>query len=499
MNSAIRHDIPPAQPLAGRTVDTRTDGQPPDGDSPGAFGGILSLIEGHYPRLPDSADLDEGGAIASENGAVPLAPASPLAAAMPDLASLVAGATASRMDAGAGGAAGFPGHDPVLSNEGITAYTAKSTPIPAPSPALVSLKDLMPSVQPAVRSGIPATPNATGGTQAMPINASAEIMGAVVTKVERHTHHGLIPSAQSFAPELAWGPAVIAPASTPTASVQVTPETPANPVETQALSLRSNPIQAPSQAAASRHVQSLTSHVMPHDVQHSAAPHMVAQQGAPASAQSEKIAEAAHATAPDPAPTTALSSLTPLQASPTRQIADAIIAGARDPAQAATIPGSAAPATGTASPAPMSMQMLTVRLEPADLGTVTVKLALRAGRLDVAIEAADQRTAQLLRSDGEALSKLLNGAGYGLDNLAILTSVADRGASGVSTAAQTGSYPSGPEGHAPSDQNPQHQRGQPREPQDQRDGSARVGDSARTADAGGVSTGHEPRAGAVYL
>lgn len=498
MNLAIPQDMPPAQPAKGHTVEARTDDRLPDGDNPDAFSGVLSLIEGISPRLPDGADLDDGGAIASGIAEMPLDHRPPHSTAVSDLASLVAGATASRVSAVTGVAAGWPDHDPALSNEVKPAPTATSAPALTGSAAL-NLNDFIPDARTAAREDIPIFPDAIGGTQTWPTDAPAEILGAVVTKVERQTHHILTPPSFGFTNENAVGKTVSSPVPTVTASAPVMPEL-SRPAETPPPAQNPGILRDPPQTASS-HAHTLPPDAAGDDAQHSAAaPDTAAARVSAVRAPFEKIAEPASATAPDPAQTTAPSTLTLPQAGPARQIADVIIAAAREPAVAAALPGSTPPVTGTASPTPAPAQILTVRLEPADLGTVTVKLTLRGGRLDVAIEATDQRTTQLLRTDGEVLSKLLNGAGYGLDALAILTTAADRGASSVSPSAQTGSYLSGSEGHAPSDNHHQHQRSQQQEPQEKRTSPASQVDPARNTSDPGSSPGRgEPRAGAVYL
>ncbi|MFC6790916.1 flagellar hook-length control protein FliK [Methylobacterium komagatae] len=71
------------------------------------------------------------------------------------------------------------------------------------------------------------------------------------------------------------------------------------------------------------------------------------------------------------------------------------------------------------------LRLLTIQLQPADLGTVTVRMRLQEGRLEVGMETGRHDTADLLRRDGGALSDLLRGAGYQADLVAIRASGAD--------------------------------------------------------------------------
>lgn len=99
-----------------------------------------------------------------------------------------------------------------------------------------------------------------------------------------------------------------------------------------------------------------------------------------------------------------------------RQIADPIaasLAGA-EPARADATPVSPA-ATATRHP----LKVLTIQLHPAELGSVTVRIAVKNDALDLQIGAGRRETARLLDADREALSGLLRAAGYSIDALTI--------------------------------------------------------------------------------
>ena len=55
------------------------------------------------------------------------------------------------------------------------------------------------------------------------------------------------------------------------------------------------------------------------------------------------------------------------------------------------------------------MKVLHIRLQPADLGTVTIRMSLKDDALELHLEAARSETAQVIGKDKEALSHLLPG------------------------------------------------------------------------------------------
>lgn len=100
------------------------------------------------------------------------------------------------------------------------------------------------------------------------------------------------------------------------------------------------------------------------------------------------------------------------------------------------------------------LRLLTIQLQPADLGTVTVRMRLQEGRLEVGMETGRHDTAELLRRDGGALSDLLRGAGYQADLVAIRASGADMAGGqpsqqGSGQGAQAQSQPQGQSGRGP--------------------------------------------------
>ena len=102
--------------------------------------------------------------------------------------------------------------------------------------------------------------------------------------------------------------------------------------------------------------------------------------------------------------------------SPVQQIADRIAAEI-SPASAhgRTDPVAALPVNSTAQP----LKVLTVRLHPAELGVVTIRIALRNDTLELQIETDRHDTARLVHADREALSSQLRSAGYGVETLTV--------------------------------------------------------------------------------
>ncbi|MEH3147646.1 MAG: flagellar hook-length control protein FliK [Methylobacterium frigidaeris] len=82
---------------------------------------------------------------------------------------------------------------------------------------------------------------------------------------------------------------------------------------------------------------------------------------------------------------------------------------------AAAVPAPAA--AGTAGTGPL--RILTLRLTPDDLGTVTVRMRLKEGRLELALHPSRAETADLLRKDATLLSGLLREAGYEPDAITV--------------------------------------------------------------------------------
>jgi chemotaxis protein MotD len=85
------------------------------------------------------------------------------------------------------------------------------------------------------------------------------------------------------------------------------------------------------------------------------------------------------------------------------------------------------------------LKVLHIQLQPADLGTVTVRMSLKDKTLQLDLEVSRGETAQLLQRDKEALSSLLRSAGYLVDGMDVR--MADPGAAASQTS--TGGAQSG--------------------------------------------------------
>jgi chemotaxis protein MotD len=84
----------------------------------------------------------------------------------------------------------------------------------------------------------------------------------------------------------------------------------------------------------------------------------------------------------------------------------------------------AAPSTATAAPATTPQQalmspakVLHIQLQPAELGTVTLRMSLKHQTLRLEVEVGTAYTARLIQNDRDALSTLLRTAGYLVDGL----------------------------------------------------------------------------------
>lgn len=107
---------------------------------------------------------------------------------------------------------------------------------------------------------------------------------------------------------------------------------------------------------------------------------------------------------------------------PAKQIADRIAT------EAAVVPEFVDHiATGREQPGMKpALKILHIQLQPADLGTVTVRMELKDAELKLHVEAERTETAELIRSDQDTLSKLLRSAGYNLDTASIRVAEGDR-------------------------------------------------------------------------
>jgi hypothetical protein len=104
-----------------------------------------------------------------------------------------------------------------------------------------------------------------------------------------------------------------------------------------------------------------------------------------------------------------------LPTTPARQIADRIAAhvAGGEPSRA----DPASPLSNVAAAHPL--KVLTIQLHPAELGAVTVRIALLNDALELQIETGRRETARLLDADRDTLSALLRSAGYGVDALTV--------------------------------------------------------------------------------
>ena len=95
------------------------------------------------------------------------------------------------------------------------------------------------------------------------------------------------------------------------------------------------------------------------------------------------------------------------------RIATEVLAGADS--------GSGSLAAARKAPSPSALKVLSIELQPVELGTVRVRMSLRDDAMVVEITADRQETARLLQQDREALSRLLQGSGVGADGILVLS------------------------------------------------------------------------------
>ena len=146
-----------------------------------------------------------------------------------------------------------------------------------------------------------------------------------------------------------------------------------------------------------------------------------------------------------------------------------------------------------------ALKVLHIQLQPAELGTVTVRMSLKQDALEIQLDASRQETAYMLRQDREALSKVLQSAGYALDGVTVHIVEPDRAASPIQPSIQNNhaatqsslQSPSGwsqPDGQSSSMQRQAgHEAGRSSEPAD------------TSANVVGDATGARPSNGGVYL
>ena len=108
---------------------------------------------------------------------------------------------------------------------------------------------------------------------------------------------------------------------------------------------------------------------------------------------------------------------------PAQQIADRIAAEATSAPEFAERTGMAPPMQQGMKPA---LKILQIQLQPADLGTVTVRMELKDTELTLHVEADRKETADLIRNDQDALTNLLRSAGYNVDTGSVRIMEGDR-------------------------------------------------------------------------
>jgi flagellar hook-length control protein FliK len=118
-----------------------------------------------------------------------------------------------------------------------------------------------------------------------------------------------------------------------------------------------------------------------------------------------------------------------LALSPVQQIANSIIEAA-DAASSADEAPQATPAAAidTGRQRIQPLQTLDIKLEPADLGTVSVKMRLTGSKLDLHIEVTQKDTLPLLHKEGDSLSSQLQSSGYSVDSITIKAAAETGGA-----------------------------------------------------------------------
>ena len=123
-------------------------------------------------------------------------------------------------------------------------------------------------------------------------------------------------------------------------------------------------------------------------------------------------------------PAKAISSASGPIVPPSYQIAGRVVAAALAPAPE-TQRTAAAPATTSTPPV---IKVLHIELQPADLGSITIRLALKEDALDIRLKADRHETAAMLQQDQEALSRLLTSAGCRVESMTVMATGEGSGA-----------------------------------------------------------------------
>jgi chemotaxis protein MotD len=108
------------------------------------------------------------------------------------------------------------------------------------------------------------------------------------------------------------------------------------------------------------------------------------------------------------------------------------------------------------------LKVLQIQLQPAELGTVSIRMELREGGLELHVEAAKAETAEIIRGDKDKLSNLLRSSGYNVDGNSIRVAEVDRTAASQQTGqqgAQTNMQSSAQSNYGGAERNAREHRG----------------------------------------
>jgi chemotaxis protein MotD len=117
-----------------------------------------------------------------------------------------------------------------------------------------------------------------------------------------------------------------------------------------------------------------------------------------------------------------------------QQVADRIVAVLDEPTSIRPPPASGAAAANSAAAA--QVKVLHIDLQPAELGSIEIRLSLKEDALELRLDASRAETAALIGRDKEALAQMLRSAGYLIDAMTVQIGEPDRSAG---TASQPGS------------------------------------------------------------
>jgi len=146
------------------------------------------------------------------------------------------------------------------------------------------------------------------------------------------------------------------------------------------------------------------------------------------------VAEAEGESGPGPAP---LPGVVEARAQPTSAAALGPVSPLRQLAQ--QIAAAAAPSDSGGDnalvrdkmPAASVLRVLSIQLQPLELGTVSVRMTMRNDALAIEITAERQETARLLQADREALMRLLQANGFTTDSIQVLSRPAEAPSTGA--------------------------------------------------------------------